>query len=398
MNTWIVISSILWILSAWRGWQQYRSIGLFEQLPLSEQDRWPRLSVLIASRDQAAQLRQSLEALLASNYPQLEIVVANDRSQDDTSNYLEQLAQKDARLRLVTIKELPQGWLGKTHALQQAVAEATGEYYLFTDADVKLSQDALRRAIQHVLKQDLEHFSVLPHYVNQGPLTEICTAVSNSILMATRRAHLVGTKHPKAVFGLGAFNLVKAQSWWKSGGFSALRLEVMDDIGVAKLIKAVGGKAGMAISTQSIQICWYETIWQMQRGLRKVQIAAGRYQPWKTILQGLGLILLGLGPTMGKELPPDSPVQDIATLAYLSLLVLALVRKKHLQRSLWVTILSPLGQVCLGLMSIVAGIEAALTRRLTWRDTHYSLAELRAFRRLQKSGQLRREKQAHEAQ
>src|ERR1700722_4285505 len=107
----------------------------------------PRVSLIFAARDEQEKLPRALKTLSAINYPNLEIIAVDDRSKDKTSAILDEAAQSDNRLRVIHIKDLPQGWLGKPHALQKAYESGTGEWLLFTDADVRFSPDALSRAM-----------------------------------------------------------------------------------------------------------------------------------------------------------------------------------------------------------------------------------------------------------
>src|SRR5262249_42625775 len=98
---------------------------------------WPRISVLIPARDEAANISGCLESLLRQDYPNCEILVLDDQSEDDTGAIVRALAKRDVhgRLRLLSGAPLPKGWLGKCHACAELAAAATGEYLLFTDAD-----------------------------------------------------------------------------------------------------------------------------------------------------------------------------------------------------------------------------------------------------------------------
>jgi cellulose synthase/poly-beta-1,6-N-acetylglucosamine synthase-like glycosyltransferase len=107
---------------------------------------WPKLSLLVACRDEAANVRAALSSVLAQDYPALEVVAVDDRSGDATGAILDELAAQHPMLRVVHVTSLPEGWLGKTHALARASEAATGELLLFTDADVVFAPGALRRA------------------------------------------------------------------------------------------------------------------------------------------------------------------------------------------------------------------------------------------------------------
>jgi cellulose synthase/poly-beta-1,6-N-acetylglucosamine synthase-like glycosyltransferase len=98
----------------------------------------PRVSILVAAKDEQASVETCIRSLLAQDYPSFEIIAADDRSEDDTGPILDRLAAEDPRVRTVHIRDLPPGWAGKNHALHTALQHATGQVLFFTDADCRL--------------------------------------------------------------------------------------------------------------------------------------------------------------------------------------------------------------------------------------------------------------------
>src|SRR5260370_98846 len=130
-----------------------------DSAPASDAD-CPRISILRAARDEKEKLLAALATLMEINYPNLEVVAVDDRSKDATGRILDEFAATHSRLRVVHVAELPAGWLGKPHALQKAYEAATGEWLLFTDADVRFKPDVLRRAVAFARQQNLDHLSL----------------------------------------------------------------------------------------------------------------------------------------------------------------------------------------------------------------------------------------------
>src|SRR6266699_6394697 len=128
--------------------------------PASDAD-CPRISILLAARDEEEKLPAALATLMEIDYPNLEVIAVDDRSQDFTGHILDEFAARHSRLCVVHVTQLPAGWIGKPHALQNAYETATGEWLLFTDADVRFTPDVLRRAIAFVRQQNLDHLSLL---------------------------------------------------------------------------------------------------------------------------------------------------------------------------------------------------------------------------------------------
>src|SRR6202163_1704815 len=120
----------------------------------------PRISLIFAARGEEEKLPAALATLAALDYPNLEIIAVDDRSQDSTGRILEEFARAHQRLRVLHVSELPNGWLGKPHALQKAYEVSTGEWLLFTDADVRFAPDALRRAVNLARQRNADHLTL----------------------------------------------------------------------------------------------------------------------------------------------------------------------------------------------------------------------------------------------
>src|SRR5260370_41257854 len=128
----------------------------------------PRISVLFAARDEEEKLPGALATLVAVDYPNLGIVAVGDRSRDATPRIFDRFAANHPQLRVVRVRELAPRWLGKPHALQKAYEASSGEWLVFTDADVKFRADALRRGGALARKRSLGHLALLGGVERRG--------------------------------------------------------------------------------------------------------------------------------------------------------------------------------------------------------------------------------------
>src|SRR5271157_3601601 len=119
------------------------------------------ISVIFAARDEAENLPAALASLLGLTYPRYEVIAVNDRSSDETSGILNQFARTSKLLRVIYIHELPAGWLGKTHALNAGGQASSGEWLVFTDADVHFDPDVLSRALWLAEERGWDHMTLL---------------------------------------------------------------------------------------------------------------------------------------------------------------------------------------------------------------------------------------------
>src|SRR5579862_3622847 len=142
-------------------------LGDITPLPL---DNPPKVSVVAAARNEERKIEFALQSVLAQDYPHLEFIFVDDRSVDATGSILDRLADTHSRVRVVHIRELPAGWLGKNHALHFGAERAAGELILFTDADVVMERTVISRAVTFLRERKLDHLAVTPHLQMPGLL------------------------------------------------------------------------------------------------------------------------------------------------------------------------------------------------------------------------------------
>jgi cellulose synthase/poly-beta-1,6-N-acetylglucosamine synthase-like glycosyltransferase len=164
----VVLSSLAW-LAAFAGWfRGARRVPMLREAAQKPIDGYPSVSVVVAARDEEAGVGEALASLLDQDYPGgLEVVAVNDRSTDNTGGIIADLAaRRPERLRPLEVEALPEGWLGKNHALYRGATEARGEWLLFTDADVRFSPDCLELAMRYAETEHLDHLTLAPELLS----------------------------------------------------------------------------------------------------------------------------------------------------------------------------------------------------------------------------------------
>lgn len=200
-----------------RGALRVGTLRWVEDQPVGSGPR-PTLSLVVAARDEARGLPAALDSWLAAPDLPDQVVVVDDRSADETPSVLQARAARDPRLLVRRVDVLPAGWLGKVHALEVGSKAAGAEYLLFTDADVRIDPEVLRRALRLASAEGLDHLTVIPRYDCRGFALRLVVTTATSLLIAGARAHAVGRGRRRAHFGLGAFNLVRRAKWEEAGG------------------------------------------------------------------------------------------------------------------------------------------------------------------------------------
>lgn len=247
----------------------HRHLRSFQDADPTPPETWPTLSVIVPACNEEDTIEEALATLLAQDYPALEVVVVDDRSTDRTGALLDATAAKDDRVTVVHVEHLPEGWLGKVHALHVGFESSRGDFVLFTDADIHFRDDALRRSVALSLQDRLDHLAILPKFI--APtfwLRALIVAFGAGFLMSIR-PHEVGKPGTKCYVGVGAFNLVRREALLRSEGLEWLRMEVGDDVGLGLLLHRAGARGAFYSAGEMIAVAWYRSLPEMVRGLEK---------------------------------------------------------------------------------------------------------------------------------
>jgi len=372
------------------GWVSVYAIGVWTVIRAARlacveappRQKWPSISVIFAARDEEEEIGAAMEALLSQDYPDFEVIAVNDRSSDATGRIIDHMAEKDSRLRAVHVDTLPQGWLGKVNALDKGLQESGGEWLLFTDADVKLATDTLKKAVTFAERNNAEHLVLFPKLLEASYLLEVAFAAFSILLMTSTRAFRIGRPGSRAYIGVGAFNMVRREALRRSEGFEWLKMEVGDDLGLGLLLRNAGAKVVFAFAEMSVSLVWYRSLGQMFHGMQKNLFSAARYSYLRLIPLLALLTVFSLSPLAG--LLPSAPtaLRVLSALALFSGVALGLASRGLFVSRVTPYFLGPVGFLLVTLMIANSGLMCALRGGIDWRGTLYPLEALRKGQRV----------------
>ena len=344
--------------------------------PLGDGTTAPSVSIIVAARDEARSVEAAVRSLLAQRYGPLEVVVVDDRSTDDTGAILDRLAVSDARLRVVHVDELPRGWLGKTHALARGAESASGELFLFSDADVMLEPLAISRAVAMLEERRVDHLAVGPRMIS--PTLPLALVVNFFVMsfMLFQRPWRSADPGSRDHVGIGAFNLVRRSTYFQAGGHERVRLRPDDDIKLGKAIKQSGGRQLFAGARQSVTVEWYRSLPEMAAGLRKNVYAGMEYRAWAAIGATLATLYLHIMPFVMVSVS-DGLARLVWIATCLALIgAYAYSAARHRSRP-WLAILFPVAALIFAWIFVRNVVLTIVDGSIEWRGTRYSLEELR---------------------
>lgn len=343
---------------------------------LPDPELWPSVSVVVPARDEGHKVEAGLKSLLVSDYPDFEIIAIDDRSRDETGAIMDRLAREGGpRLRVIHIAELPEGWLGKNHALQVGTQQSSGEWLLFSDGDVIHDPQTLRRAIRFAVAHAVDHLPLFPDIEAGGMLEAAFVACFGLIFAAGTQPYLIPTRWPRAYCGVGAYNLVRRSALERAGGFEPIKLDILDDVKLGKMLKRSGSRCSILRAGDGLSIRWQSGAWACVTGLEKNAFASANYSVAQLLLICGMTTIVFCGPVVGAIFAGDARTGFVAA-AVLSHFLYGLIAWLF-GHSFW---LFPM-LVPSGFAFVFAFLRSGwITLRqggVRWRDTFYSLDVLR---------------------
>ena len=339
----------------------------------------PRVSIIVPARNEEEDIEQGLAGLLALDYHNYEVIAVNDRSTDRTGEIMEKVAASSAAhgcLRVVHVSELPSGWMGKTHAMWSAGLQATGDWLLFTDADVLFKPDVLRRALTYAETENADHVVVFPRMIMKRPGERMMIAFFQTLFTFGHRPWRVADPDTNDHMGVGAFNLVRRTAYEAVGTYKALRMEVLDDMKLGKVLKNARFRQRNVFGDDLISIRWAKGAMGVVDNLTKNFFAILSFQWWRTLASLFGLLFLNLGPFLGVWLAHGwERLPYAVALGSMFLIYLGMSFKSSIPP--YYFLLHPISTLMFAYTLLRSMILTLRHDGVTWRGTKYPLEELR---------------------
>jgi glycosyltransferase involved in cell wall biosynthesis len=363
----------------------------------------PRVSIIVPARNEEEDIREMLAQLLALDYSNYEIIAVNDRSTDRTGQIMDEVAAskspcgagasarvsaepelqteadksvRSTRLKVIHVSELPSGWLGKTHAMFTAGQQATGDWLLFTDADVFFKPDSLRRAVAYAEAERADHVVLFPRMIMKGWGERMMIAFFQVLFVFGHRPWKVADPKARDHMGVGAFNMVRRSVYEAVGTYRALRMEVIDDMKLGKVVKNAGFAQRNISGEDLISLHWAKGAFGIVNNLTKNFFAVLSFQWPRTVVTVVGLGCLNLGPFLGVWLAQGwARVPYVIALGSLFLIYYGISLRSAVPP--YYFFLHPVSTSLFMYILLRSMFHALWNDGIVWRGTKYPLEELR---------------------
>jgi glycosyltransferase involved in cell wall biosynthesis len=383
MNFIQLLPYLAWIIALFWVWKAIAAARGLPKIPDISEPQYevapqngPSLTVIVPARNEAADVAACLQSLLEQDYENLQIIAVDDRSTDQTGAIMEALAAEHPdKLHVLHITELPPNWLGKPHAMAFAAQHAASDYLLFTDADIFFRADALRRCLAQAVATDADHFVTLPTPIvktyGEGMLLGFLQVLG---LWATRPWRADKPSAKRDFVGIGAFCLLRSSAYQKLGGFEAFRMEILEDLTLARRVKLLGLRQRVAVSPGLVRVHWAPGAMGVVGVMTKNLFAVFFFRVSFLLIACGWLALFYLAPVAFLAWPPTR-IPAIVTIAAIAWLYRLAGRLSGI--SAWYFVLFPVS-AGLFIYTLLRSMFITLKQGgVTWRGTFYPLNELR---------------------
>jgi chlorobactene glucosyltransferase len=353
--------------------------------PASSLESFPKVSIIVAARNEEEALPAALDSMLALDYPHYEIILVDDDSRDRTGAIADEWARKPAargRLKVLHNKDLPPGWHGKVHALHLAASAAAGEWILATDADMVFHPTVLRVAMSCGLERGVQFLSIIPEF-EFGSFWERAVLPAFAFLISSlfplRRVN--DSKFSRAL-AAGAFILMKREDLRALGGYGRLRNTLVEDLRLAELFKRHGRRIYLAASRGLLHTRMYSSGGEMFEGLSRSAFEGAGFSVPKIMEAVLFANFLGVFPWVallarvlrdlrlgGTAWHDPALLVGLLACTFASCVYLPFIR--HFRVPVLYVLALPLATLfysCVAMNSLFAGI---IGRGVPWKGRHY---------------------------
>lgn len=347
-----------------------------ERCPWPTRGAWPaarpapRLSVVIPARNEERVIASCVGSVLRQDYPNLEVIVVDDGSDDGTAEIVEDLVAADPRCRLVRGRPLEPGWLGKCNALDHGVAHATGEYLLFIDADVVVAPGAATAGVLEMERRSLALLSLWPYHTVRGVLASpVQSVVVGFALFADAMQRVFGRRFPEALGVWGPFILVEAAAYAAVGGHATVRGDVNEDQMLGRRFREAGLRTAMLQGTELVSVTMYDDLPALWFGWTKnMFLTLG-----SSYALAVGAAVMAIAVTCGGLLggiagaaAGSLPVVGLSSLVIALQVAAATLVARHVRIAAALA-LTPIGGLVTAAIVLASAFNAATRRQVRWK-------------------------------
>ncbi|MYL70754.1 glycosyltransferase [Halobacillus litoralis] len=267
MSFFFIVFIITIVLNVWTIFNSFFLYPLSANRKLGET---PSVSLLVPLRNEADNVEGLIHSLRALTYPDVEVILLDDHSEDGTFEKLNEQVRDDGRFTIIQGKELPEDWNGKVHACHQLSQAANGEYYLFLDADARVAPGIIQQTLAMMQEKKASMLSGFPNYPNANFLSHMLVPLQHMVVLLHLPLFVANrTTKPMFTAACGIFIMIDRKAYEAIGGHESVKSSLVEDVHIAREVKKHGYKMILANITESVLSYMYDSGKETWEGFKK---------------------------------------------------------------------------------------------------------------------------------
>ena len=226
------------------------------------------VSVLIPARNEEINIKRCLYSLIDQSYKNLEIIVLDDDSDDQTYDVVKNISKNYESIKLVKGEAKTIGWTGKNWACNQLSKYANGDFLLFVDADTKLQKNTIAETVNEMNNNDIDLISLFPNRITNTVIDKIISVTIGWFIFSCLPI-IFSNKNPIFSSAFGQFLLFRKGAYFSIGGHESIKDKILDDFELGRLITKKGYNLNVLDGTERISTFSYSTEKEALEGLSK---------------------------------------------------------------------------------------------------------------------------------
>ena len=325
-----------------------------------------RVSVIVPMKNEATNAAACVARLKAQDYPNLQILIANDNSTDGTGQIL-----KESGAAVVEVPPTPEGWTGKNFAIHSAAARAQGKWLLFTDADTRHEKTSVSSALRHAQTRGLQFLTLLPRCLAEGFLENMIQPAAMAYTGLWFPIQKINDPRSPLYFANGQYLLIERALYETIGGHAAVKQEFLEDFALMKRAKESRAKAECALGKSIYGTRMYDSFGSIWRGWRRIFLHAFQSKPFRLLLHAFSAFFFSIAPPaiFIFTLMASQPPAFVAAAGALQLLMVFICWQCYaiVEAKKKFVFLHPLAAILLSLILLDGAWRAATKQKTVWR-------------------------------
>lgn len=259
---------------------------------------WPFVSVIVPARNEERNLPRLLPSLLSQRYPDYEVIVVDDQSEDATARIVAEWSASDKRLRAIEGAELPRrdGWLGKPHAMHQGANAARGAFLLFTDADTVHDKLSLSSSVAYALAHNVDLLTITPCAELLSPSERLLMPLAFEGIITLYPPYKVNDPASSVAIANGQYMLVRREVYDAVGGAGRVKDKIAEDLEFGKAVKSDGYRLYLANGVHLMTVRMYTNFREVWEGWSKNVVLSFKENPRTGFFAVVGLLAVTVMP------------------------------------------------------------------------------------------------------